>query len=226
MATNIFSPWSGQTYSYDYGSNLGGSNSAYNIWGSQSNNPYITYGPTYTPGVLNPNTGTPILQPQPQPLQVSTGGDDSFPDNPPVGDGLSFGYGYSNTSPGYSGPYSNNPLDSERSFMDKLGEAASNYMNNYSIFGIAANALSPYDPVSYAQSVGVAKPVTFSTKTAQDYINESVSPSYSSDLAASGYNQSNTSSDSWSESDYSGSGWSSDPSADAMAEAETSYDSL
>jgi len=216
MSTNIFSPISGKTYTYGGFTSQPVSNifDGVNRYYIQNTNPYIRtpYTPTQP---VNPDSIIPVNY---------SSGDDSFGNEPPTGSNMSFGYGYSNTSPGYDGPYSNNPLDSERSFMDRLSEAASNYMNNYSILGIAANALSPYDPVSYAQSVGVAKPVTFSTKTAQDYINESAAPSYSNDLAASGYNQSNTSSDSWSESDYSDSGWSSDPSADAMAEAETSYD--
>lgn len=222
MATNIFSPISGRTYTYGGFTSQPISNifDGVNPYYIQNTNPYIRT--PYTP--TQPVNPDPII-----PVNYSSG-DDSFGNEPPTGSNMSFGYGYSNTSPGYDGPYSNNPLDSERSFMDRLGEAASNYINNYSIFGIAANALSPYDPVSYAQAVGVAEPVTFSTTKAQDYINEaaakSSTPSYSSDLAASGYNESNTSSDSWSESDYSDSGWSSDPSADAMAEAETSYDSF
>lgn len=181
MATNIFSPWSGQTYSYDYGSNLGGGNSAYNIWGSQSNNPYIIFGPNYQPGYYNPNTGTPITQPQPQPLQVSTGGDDSFPDDtPPIGSGYSFGGSGSNswfgggvagpsTSPGYSGPYDQgNPLATgNQGFMNELGKAVNDYVSSGGLLGITANAIgslfgepaanNDYNAKSYAQEVGVAK---------------------------------------------------------------------
>jgi len=179
MATNIFSPWSGQTYSYDYGANLGGGNSAYNIWGSQSNNPYIVFGPSYQPGYYNPNTGTPITQPQP--LQVSTGGDDSFPDTtPPTGSGYSFGGNGSNswfgggvagpsTSPGYSGPYDQgNPLATgNQGFMNELGKAVNDYFSNGGVLGMAANAIgglfgepaanNDYNAKSYAQEVGVAE---------------------------------------------------------------------
>jgi len=179
MATNIFSPWSGQTYSYDYGANLGGGNSAYNIWGSQSNNPYIVFGPSYQPGYYNPNTGTPIAQPQP--LQVSTGGDDSFPDTtPPTGSGYSFGGNGSNswfgggvagpsTSPGYSGPYDQgNPLATgNQGFMNELGKAVNDYFSNGGVLGMAANAIgglfgepaanNDYNAKSYAQEVGVAE---------------------------------------------------------------------
>jgi len=179
MATNIFSPWSGQTYSYDYGANLGGGNSAYNIWGSQSNNPYIVFGPSYQPGYYNPNTGTPIAQPQP--LQVSTGGDDSFPDTTPfTGSGYSFGGNGSNswfgggvagpsTSPGYSGPYDQgNPLATgNQGFMNELGKAVNDYFSNGGVLGMAANAIgglfgepaanNDYNAKSYAQEVGVAE---------------------------------------------------------------------
>lgn len=179
MATNIFSPWSGKTYSYNYGANLGGGNSAYNIWGSQSNNPYIVFGPSYQPGYYNPNTGTPIAQPQP--LQVSTGGDDSFPDTtPPTGSGYSFGGNGSNswfgggvagpsTSPGYSGPYDQgNPLATgNQGFMNELGKAVNDYVSGGGILGMTANAIgglfgepaanNDYNAKSYAQEVGVAE---------------------------------------------------------------------
>ena len=161
MATNIFSPLSGRTYSY------GG----FSVPQQQTSNIFNGVNPYYINNTNTYTPPTPVEQVLPTPTVDYSGGDSGIIGDP-MGDGLSFGYGYSNTSPGYSGPYSNNPLDSERSFMDRLSEAASNYMNNYSILGIAANALNPYDPTAYAKAVGVAEPVTFSTKTAQDYINE------------------------------------------------------
>ena len=217
MATNIFSPWSGKTYSYDYGSNLGGGNSAYNIWGSQSNNPYIVFGPSYQPGYYNPNTGTPITQPQP--LQVSTGGDDSFPDTtPPTGSGYSFGGNGSNswfgggvagpsTSPGYSGPYDQgNPLATgNQGFMNELGKAVNDYVSSGGLLGITANAIgslfgepaanNDYNAKSYAQEVGVAEgagPKTFSgVSVAQQLADAKIAEQMAADMAAQQANYTN-----------------------------------
>ena len=67
---NIFSPQS----TYTYGQATANPNAAYNVWGSQGAvNPYIIFGPSYTPGQFNPNTGQPLLPRQP--LQTSSSGD-------------------------------------------------------------------------------------------------------------------------------------------------------
>ena len=86
MATNIFSPFSGKTYSY--GSNLGNTNAAYNIWGSNGTNPYYINSPGYTPST--PETlGT---NPLPENVRsVLPGGSDSWvdPDTSAYGPGVS-----------------------------------------------------------------------------------------------------------------------------------------
>jgi len=182
MANNIFTPTPG----YTYGQLPANPNAAYNTWGSQGPiNPYIVFGPGYTPGLYNPNTGTPLPQQPLQPIVNSGGGDDSFPDpTTPTGSGYSFGGSGSNslfgggvagpsTSPGYTGPYDQgNPLATgNQGFMNELGKTINDYFSSGGIIGGIINAFSgtptapkTYDSVQYAQEVGVASPVkTFSS---------------------------------------------------------------
>ena len=214
MANNIFSPTPG----YTYGQLPANSNAAYGTWGSQGPiNPYIVFGPGYTPGLYNPNTGQALPQ---QPLQttVSTSGDDSFSDTTPVGDGYSFGGSGSNsifgggvagasTSPGYSGPYDQgNPLATgNQGFMNELGKSVSDYFNSGGILGMAANAIgglfgepaanNDYNAKSYAQEVGVAEgagPKTFSgISVAQQLADAKIAEQMAADMAAQQANYTN-----------------------------------
>jgi len=213
MATSIFSPISGKSYSY------GGFTLP-----QQTSNIFNGVNPYY---INNTNTYT---SPAPQPVA-------------PVAPTAPVGLGdYSSplptstlnlsTSPGYNGPYNQGSPLSDVSKEFNFGDFLKDFdpvqtLVNYGvtaltgspILGFGASQLyNNWDKMSFAlepNQVSVAP--TYNTKTAQDYTKE---------LAASGYNPSGTTSDSWSESDYASSGWSSDPSADAMAEAETSYDSF
>ena len=68
---------------YSYG-NLGNTTSAYNIWGSQgATNPYITQGPTYTPGLGAPTVPQPVSPVRP----IEYGNGDAFPDTTPSATG-------------------------------------------------------------------------------------------------------------------------------------------
>ena len=175
---NIFSPQS----TYTYGQAAANPNAAYNVWGSQGAvNPYIMYGPSYTPGIFNPNTGR--VLPSQQPLQTSTGGgDDSFGPTQDVPEFQGFGgFGFGNnpsTSPGYNGPYNQgNPLSD-------LGGGFNIGGINFDPLGIAIGAINPLaglaytgynaiknwsDPKTIEEQIGVAEPVQrFSTVNTTD----------------------------------------------------------
>lgn len=175
---NIFSPQS----TYTYGQATTNPNAAYNVWGSQGAvNPYIKYGPAYTPGIINPNTGRPVL-PLPNSTPSDSGGSDYIGDTQNVPEFQGFGsFGFGNnlsTSPGYDGPYNQgNPLSD-------LGSGFSIGGINFDPLGIAIGAINPLaglaytgynaiknwsDPKTIEEQIGVAEPVQrFSTVNTTD----------------------------------------------------------
>jgi len=172
MATNIFSPTSGRTYSY------GG----FNIPQQPVNNIFSGVNPYY---INNSNTYVPPTPPEPvaptppaaPPIQS---GSDSFPTNPPQYSQFT-GFGFGNNT-GYSGPYNQgNPLaDLQPSYSfgnfnvdinpgTVLGGIAS-YATGIpflSMFG--TNMYNNWDKMSFANPVAADQKRTFSTTTAASY---------------------------------------------------------
>jgi hypothetical protein len=187
MATSIFSPISGRSYSYG-----GFSSQPVNNIFSGVNPYYLNNNNTYTPTPLVFPT-TPIVQPTYN--YSSSGGDDSFPNNPPTntGGGLTFGSGGTgfsfgnniSSSPGYDGPYNQgSPLSDLGGGIDIninpgtiLGTLASAYTGVPFLGTVGGKMYNEWDRLNYSDKdymnqVGVAKPTTYSTSTANTILNQ------------------------------------------------------
>jgi len=175
MATNIFSPTSGRTYSY------GG----FNIPQQPVNNIFSGVNPYY---INNSNTYVPPTPPEPvaptPPTAPIQSGGDSFPTNPPQYSQFT-GFGFGNNT-GYNGPYNQgNPLSDLNSgfnfggFIDNIGTTISNSITPGgivgSIFGgpigglIGNQVYNNWDKMSFANPLAADQKKTFSTTTAASY---------------------------------------------------------
>ena len=176
MANSIFTPFSGVPASnYTYG-NFPTGNAAYNIWGSTGVlNPYIIFGPSYTPGQFNPNTGQPLLPRQP--LQTSSS-DDNGGDGGNTPPGMTTQEYLQATEAGKAGVGSSpfltlNALQDIAYGINPLGDLTGQGNQTFGWYdGSTGQYGDPYSDMSLAQQANAAAVAAYN----QDFIDDMLDP--------------------------------------------------